>query len=350
MKILINKNISGLNNSFNFNIDNKSNLLIDLEELLILENRKIKRFDYEYNDLVSNLNLSEDIKWNKILNSKIIEDRKSEIKEVLKLLQSQNEYLEIYSSRIELVKKLQKNIIDNKVIDVPEYILNGTVTGRMTIKKGLNYLTMDKKTKSKFQSRWKTGKIVEIDLKSLEPFLYFKLKKNKEFKDVYTELNQILFDGKVDRSKCKIAIISCLYGAAINKISKLSGLTNKQSRELREYLEFEDFQKDLKNEFEENGYFKNYYGRKIFKSNAPVNHYIQSTASDFSFYVYNKLLKEYDLNYFRPVAIIHDAIIIDCHEKYLEEITNRSFIDEDIINCKAQISVNILNEEKIKRA
>jgi len=348
MKIKIGKEYSGLRKSFEYEINEINNSVISYDHILELNNLTQKKLNIICKNLLNELSInSEEVIWNRILNKNIIETRKKEIINNLKNINSEDiKYLNIFSSRINLINSLRNNIIDNKIIEVPEYKLNGTVTGRMTIKSGLNYLTMKAEDKNKFQSQFKDGKILEIDLKSLEPFLYFKIIKGKDYDDVYNNLNEDLFNNKLERKKCKLAIISALYGASINKISKVSGMNYDEAKSLKEFLEYESVQEKLQSEFNDKGFFRNYYGRKIFKSNAFVNHYIQSTAADYCFYIYNNLIQSLDSKYFRPIATIHDALIIDCHPAHAQNILNRKYLSEDIINSKPQISVKILNEKK----
>lgn len=348
MKIKIDKEYSGLRKSFEYKINDECNSVISYDYLLELNNIKQKKLNIICKNLLNELSInSEEVIWNRILNKNIIETRKKEIINNLKNISEEDiKYLNIFSNRISLVNSLRNNIIENKEIEVPDYKLNGTVTGRMTIKSGLNYLTIKSEFKNKFQSKFKNGKVLEIDLKSLEPYLYFKIVKDKEYEDVYTNLNEELFGSRLDRKKCKLAVISALYGASISKIKKVSGMSNSEAKSLKEFLEYESVQDRLKKEHEENGYFRNFYGRKIFKNNAYVNHYIQSTAADYCFCIYNDLITKLDKNYFRPIATIHDALIIDCHPDHYHKILNRKHLSEDIINSKPQISVKILNEKK----
>jgi DNA polymerase I-like protein with 3'-5' exonuclease and polymerase domains len=76
----------------------------------------------------------------------------------------------------------------------------------------------------------------------------------------------------------------------------------------------------------ESGCRRNFYGRPIWninelQENKLINNYIQSTAVDTALLYFSELCDILNLDSCKPVFIIHDALIVDVKNDYVEELT-----------------------------
>ena len=203
------------------------------------------------------------------------------------------------------------------------YKLNSNVTGRLTVKKGPNILTLPRRCRSLIDSRFNNGKIISVDFNALEPRFCLKLSNKNIEEDLYEEINSLLnFD--TDRSVIKRAIISVLYGA---HFSSLKGLAASKSREIFECIhDFFNLKHilSLSSNIDSFGIRRNYFGRPLWnleetKENILINNYIQSSAVDLALNYFYKLVNIVDNNKAVPIFLLHDAIIFDVNKDYIKE-------------------------------
>tara|TARA_B100000214_G_C23931952_1_gene611184 strand:+ start:200 stop:1372 length:1173 start_codon:yes stop_codon:yes gene_type:complete len=202
--------------------------------------------------------------------------------------------------------------------DRPErskYSFSKTVTGRMTIPVGPNILTLKKENRKIFKSRFKDGRIVEVDLQSAEPRVALALFGKSISGDIYENVSKSL-GLKIDRKIAKIATLSALYGASQHSLrSQLNSNTMaiKVLESVKEYFSVQHLEKMISLQHKDFGYVSNTHGRKIFSEIPSVNHFIQSSTVDVAFDIFEALLekiKEMKIEAL-PLYIIHDAIILD---------------------------------------
>ena len=204
------------------------------------------------------------------------------------------------------------------------YSFSGTVTGRMTIESGPNILTLKKDDRNIFKSRFKNGRILEIDLQSAEPRVALSMFGKEVDGDIYSEIIKSL-DMNISRDISKIATLSALYGASHHSLSNYVSNTSDAIRiidAVKDYFGVRHLEKMITEQHNKKSYITNTHGRKIFSDSASINHLIQSSTVDVSFDVFEIILekiKELKIDAV-PVYIIHDAIIFDVNEKNLEEI------------------------------
>jgi len=202
-----------------------------------------------------------------------------------------------------------------------KYSLSKSVTGRMTITDGPNVLTMKKSDRDIFKSRYSDGVIVEVDIVSAEPRVALSLFGKSIDGDVYKNLLDRA-DLKISRPEAKIATLSALYGASHHTIKSKISDTSRSAEILdlvKDYFGVSHIEKMIKDQFNDKGYVKNTHGRKIFTDPPSLNHFIQSSAVDVSFDIFDALLgkiKEKDIEAV-PVFLIHDAIGIDIRKEQL---------------------------------
>ena len=99
------------------------------------------------------------------------------------------------------------------------YNIWSSVTGRMSIESGPNILTLDKKYRRIFKSRFPDGEIIQIDFSSLEPNTFLAMQGKQFTGDAYSwAAAQIKID--VPREVLKVAVMSALYGMSPSNFAK----------------------------------------------------------------------------------------------------------------------------------
>jgi len=203
-----------------------------------------------------------------------------------------------------------------------KYSLSKSVTGRMTITDGPNVLTMKKSDRDIFKSRFSDGAIVEVDIVSAEPRVALSLFGKSIEGDVYSDLLDRA-GLNISRPEAKIATLSALYGASHHTIKSKISDTSRSAEILdlvKDYFGVSHIEKMINDQFADEGHVKNTHGRKIFTDPPSLNHFIQSSAVDVSFDIFDALLgkiREKDIDAV-PVFLIHDAIGIDIRRGQLE--------------------------------
>lgn len=243
------------------------------------------------------------------------------------------------SSQAFCLKSFFPNTIHTSLCQIPSYDLTRTSTGRMIVHKGPSILTLKKEYRSIIQSVYgKRGKIVSLDFSSLEPRVALNAFNSNipfEGNDIYSFLNKEFFGSMIsDRYHLKEIVSSYIHGygdkslqtvlknqirgAPTDKGIPLEGHRNHVS-EVSAYLEGlfgkMKLQADFHDYMSKNGYIRNFFGRRLYgiKKNLEYSHYIQSTASDLSMFVFSDIIQFCKNNDYliRPVFLIHDAILLD---------------------------------------
>jgi hypothetical protein len=234
-------------------------------------------------------------------------------------------------------KELEKNetILSNLISFKPTkgfcekaiYKQTATITGRLTDYTGSpKILTLPARCRKIFESRWqRDGELLYVDFKNLEPRVIRKINGKSASKDIYEEISDSL-EFEVDRVIIKRGIISTLYGAS----SQINGLSKDRSEavlkatknyfDLNSILEKASMVNDI-------GCRNNYFGRPIWnieetKENKLINNYVQSTAVDIALAYFSELCEKINLELCKPIFIIHDALILDVHNDYINDIMN----------------------------
>ena len=141
-----------------------------------------------------------------------------------------------------------------------------------------------------------------------------------------------LFNESLSRDIVKIATLSTLYGSSHKRISEMiedeSLDVQSVQNKIRKYFNIPILSRRLSREFSENGYINSSFGRKITprkeSNHIFVNHFIQSTATDFSILGFKDLCQRLGLEniIFNPLFVIHDALIMDIHCDDIENVKN----------------------------
>jgi len=204
------------------------------------------------------------------------------------------------------------------------YSLTSSVTGRMTVKQGPNILTLKKKYRSILQSRWgDSGTLIEIDAQSIEPRVALSLFGKSVDGDVYRDVMEKV-NVSITRDAAKIATLAALYGASHHGLKQhLPSRVDpvRVLQEVKEYFGVRHLEKMLKDQHDKLGYIRNTHGRKIFSDMPSVNHMIQSSAVDVSFDIFSAIIDVFETSSvkFFPIYLIHDAIILDIENTFLNK-------------------------------
>ena len=302
-----------------------------------------------------------------------IKDLKTEIKRIITETQN-SKYYKTYKSQQFLFNSLKDYTVDSKALNAylllesneslktnllgfknnvkVEYTRTDSTTGRMSSRSQANILTLPKKYRNIFKSSFEKGKILYIDFVSLEPRVMRKLGGFDCSGDIYEEIANSI-EVEIDRSIIKQAVISAVYG------SSKKALYSKMPKEkvdqlcnfIHDYLKV-DLCLEMAQESSEKDCRTNFWGRPLWnkgssETNVILNNYVQSTAVDIALCGFSSLLQKLDLKKFKPLFIIHDALMIDVEESYLNNIVNFSSqgYDCSILN-NFPLSVEDLNGTK----
>ena len=204
-----------------------------------------------------------------------------------------------------------------------KYSQTGSVTGRLTAS-GPNILTLKKSHRKIFTSRFTGGKVLQIDLVSLEPRVALLILNKSPPGDIYDHVSDRIFKKKINRETAKIVTLCCLYGASAHSIApKVGGLQKAKDclMQIERFFQIRQMDQMLRTEVSRSGFFKNYYGRELLDSESRVNHFIQSSSVDVALLGFSRLMKEckeLGLNVI-PLFVIHDALIVDIDSKSISK-------------------------------
>lgn len=269
-------------------------------------------------------------------------------------------WLEIFAKNYEFVNSLCDFKIDQELIEKleiepqtkatiretiksgsikPRYSFSSTVTGRLTITQGLNFLVLPKAVRACVLPLNPDEKIWELDLSALEPYIFLKFLK-PDFrieKDLYEDFSNFWFEGKIDRETSKQILISLLYGAGDKNIISLLGITEIDKNyihEVKKRLGMNELSESLLGEFNKVGYIQNAFGRPLYpkeqnpKPGTLINNFIQSSAVDVAIDIFANLTEQHAI---KPMFMIHDALYFSADEVVAQEIKAKSFLSCAIV-------------------
>jgi len=321
MNIKINKNYNFKNKEITIKNDD-SQLLSIVTINAILETLRLDKIK-SINDYFVNVHKSlnnQKVDWDRFLPA----SKKIEYTDYLKREISASEkyvtsyFYDIFPKRLSLFKHMT---VLNEGEEMAVY-KHSNITGRLSIEKGINYLTMKKDHKKLLRSPFKDHQIVELDFKSCEPNLYarfFNLVPEDTI-DIYTYLAAKVGINIDDRTSLKRIVLSILYGANERSMSKHTNIDIKKIKEIKKILNVDNFENMLKKEFNKKGFIENMYKRPVLSDANLVNYWIQSSAVDFCCLSFLNLFKKYaDL---KLHAVIHDAILFSVHDRDINIIKN----------------------------
>jgi hypothetical protein len=226
-----------------------------------------------------------------------------------------------------VIKSFQPNIGSDYADDVT-YNRFGTLTGRLTVTKGPQILTLKRDCRDIIVSESEDSTIMSIDFSALEPrILLYESGKDCLDEDLYRSISSEI---NRPRSDVKSVIISELYGSSKRLLGdklKLEGdELDKFISYVKQYFNTKPLLERLKKQVYELGYIENHYGRRI-KIDDPVEHilinyYTQSTGVDVSLLGFGKIIdilkKQSDK--IKPLYLLHDALILDVPNSQIDDL------------------------------
>lgn len=347
--ITLNKNYIGYDKDINIKFGNEMwsfNSTYNINDLLKLYNiNSIDDIRNKYKSLINTLNIKDsNIEFKSMLGDKIFKEHALSVKNSLTQLIEVCDinYLNILEKRIKFTNSFSEFTFKEKLYCKNSYDHTSSSTGRVKIiDSKINFLTMKKCERKNIESSYVNGKIIIIDIVSLEPRVLSQLIDIPHCHDVYNDIKQKL-NISSSREKVKLGLIATIYGGSSQTIKKISGLTISEIESIRSYFKINELRERLNNEEK----VFNFYGRPLNKSSAIVNHYIQSTSADCALLAFNNFMQELVSKKIKFIAFIHDAIIIDVHPSALEDILKLKNIKEDILNIKLPVTVEVLWKRK----
>ena len=299
----------------------------------ILQLNSIKSVDEYFENISQSLN-RQTVNWCKFLPN----NKKNDYNGYLKnsLIDSEkyitNYFYDEFPKRLSLFKMI--NHLDE---DNPSVYKHSNITGRLSIEKGINYLTMKKDERNKLSSPFTNHRIYEMDFRSCEPNLYmrhFNLV-DDSVEDIYVYISKIVEVENEERDVLKRIILSILYGANERSVASYSKINIKKIKKIKKILNVDAFELALRKEYNEKGHIKNLYGRPILSDSNLVNYWIQSSAVDYCCLCFYELFK--NNKSFKLHAVIHDAVIFSVHEADLNQLKSIHSLNYKNLEIPVQI-------------
>lgn len=205
----------------------------------------------------------------------------------------------------------------------------GTRTGRLTVASGPHIQTLRRDARKFLMSRWvDNGILASLDFSALEArVLLAELTGVVPSRDPYEALLPMLGPG-FDRNAAKTALISVMYGAGVSGLSSALGVERAAAARVHDILAqaagVKILVERLRRELASNSFIRNKYHRRVDVPDSSdgvlLNSYVQSTACDVALYGFLEIVKRLDPELGTPVALLHDALIIDCRKSLLEKL------------------------------
>lgn len=309
----------------------------------VLQLKEIKTIRSYYKNLIESINVSYDIDWQKLFNDSQKKDYldyiRCSIKENKKYVTRY--FLKIFPKRL----KLFQNIVQLGDKEVSVY-RHSSITGRLSIIAGFNYLIMKKNERKKLTSTIENHTLLELDFNSCEPNFYMRVMDliDSDEDDMYAFISKKAnLKHDLERGKLKRSILAILYGANNNTVKRLSKMNHAQIEKIKNILDIDSFETKLRSEYKEKGFIQNYYGRPILSDANIVNYWIQSSAVDYcclSFLDFVNNNKDVKLH-----AVIHDAILFSVPDEKVNDFTSVKRLKCPISNISIPVKININGED-----
>lgn len=229
----------------------------------------------------------------------------------------------------------------------------GTRTGRLTTMSGPDMLTLKKEYRCVVDSQWgDDGKVVMIDFCQLEPsIMLYEAGNKRSSSDLYDSINIDLFSGQYERSDIKLALIASLYGQGEFMLMKNLGMKKDEVKEftnrISQLFDKRNLTSRIKGVYSSTGHIINHHGRHLMLEELTdhmfVNTYVQSTGVDVSLLGFSDLVNRLDSNLCRPLFMIHDAVMLDCHSSIIDDVLNTTSVNVFGFNQPFAVKPEILN-------
>lgn len=203
----------------------------------------------------------------------------------------------------------------------------GTRTGRLTVAAGPSVLTLRKDLRKFLRSRHgESGVLLQLDFSALEVrLLAADPTKVVPAGDPYQDLAD---DMGMDRKSAKLALISTTYGSSERGLATSLSVGIESARRIVDAIHkrhgVDQQVQRLRAEHSKRGYIRNRYGRRVEVPDAAdgplLNSYLQSTGVDVALWGFLQVIERLPEGHGFPVALIHDAMILDVTKELAEKI------------------------------
>ena len=312
------------------------------EEEEVIPDYLLEEFTNHKKEILDNINLIDSLEYVKRLENYDSLFSNIERSKINSLAYKAIQTLEINKSILSNLKSFKPN---QGYADRCEFDNSQNISGRLIVNNGPNILTLPKRCRNIFESRFKEGSLLSLDFVNLEPRFCLKIVGNDIDGDIYNKINELL-EFNIDRSIIKRAIISVLYGASHENLKNISASKSLKIFEtIKEFFNME-YLLEISSKVDDHGIRRNFFGRPIWnleekKENIIINNFVQSSAVDISLTYFSELVNQLDLKRAVPIFIIHDAIVFDIQKDYINEfseIIKKGYNDKDLGNFPVSIS------------
>lgn len=281
-----------------------------------------------------------------------------------------NYYTETWSPCTTLFRSIQKFVSPNPVLfdhdcsEVPSfkprsgfcesisYNRFGTRTGRLTVSSGPQILTLRKDLRKFLRSRWgDNGVLLSMDFSALEVRLLMSEHSGVVSQgDPYLDLSGAL-DGELNRERSKLALISTVYGSTVQGLMKSLVVSHHDAQKIHDTITtrygVNDLVKRLRKEHSEKQFIRNRYLRRV-ETPEPgdgqlLNSYLQSTGVDVALLGFLEITKRLNSDWAVPVAVLHDALIVDATKEFADKIGDTLNIPVPGFEGKFPIKISVFN-------
>ena len=241
-------------------------------------------------------------------------------------------------------------------VEPPLYNRVGTRTGRLTVEKGPQILTIKKSYRNVIRSSYVSGSIISMDFIALEARVAY-LESHSEgliHPDVYESINSDHFKGTLDRNVVKLAVLCDLFGmGAAGLASKLGvsvQMATKFIEKLRKLFRTDELTSRLRHEFVQEGFIRNRFGRRVTvpEMRLLLNSFVQSTGVDVALLGFKALIDRMSIECpdVRPLMILHDDLLVDCPHRCFESLMKMNTIAVRGYSTPFHVKVKLLEVDK----
>lgn len=212
-----------------------------------------------------------------------------------------------------------------------EYDRFSTRTGRFTVAQGPNILLLKKDLRKILKTSFENGRIVSLDFRALEARIVLAESGHySDADDMYQDVADSIFKGRISRDTVKTAVIAELYGISRSSLKLRLGVPDEDLtafiNAIRDHFKIVELKKRLKSQILSFGKIINRFGRPINLSqgqdNLLVNSYAQSSGVDVSMLGFDSIIRSLGNEGIRPLFVLHDAIILDVRGDRLQEVSS----------------------------
>lgn len=265
--------------------------------------------------------------------------RHSALERVLDQVPRPPEYDILYKAHVLCSFISKRNLIYQDKVGNIDYNIFGSVTGRLTTKRGsIPILTMKKEERPYLKPS--NDAYLELDFNAAEVRTLIALSGQEQpGGDIHNWVSKLIYEGKLPREKVKTKLFAWLYNfsASENELSKIF------SRQI-----FRDFYS------KKTGILKTPFKREIkVEERKAQNYLLQSTTSDIVIENAYKIMKILSDKKSDIAFLLHDSIIIDFHKDDIHLIKDLKSIFEKTAwgnfksTCKVGKNFGSLREMKI---